>query len=52
MSFIELTKALPCTLEKPCQNNGACTDDMKGGYTCECPPDVKGVNCEIKPEGG
>ena len=42
-------KALPCILDKPCENNGVCTDDNLGGYTCTCPLDISGKNCDLKP---
>ncbi|KAK4875010.1 hypothetical protein RN001_011432 [Aquatica leii] len=31
----------------PCQNNGVCKV-KEGGYTCVCPPEYTGVNCDIK----
>ena len=30
---------------KPCENGGACTDNV-GGYTCTCAAGYEGVNCE------
>lgn len=32
-------------LSQPCQNNGTC-DDLIGHYSCNCPEDFIGVNCE------
>ena len=29
----------------PCQNGGTCTDDVND-YTCSCPKDYSGKNCE------
>jgi len=40
-------KALPCTLNYPCQNNGVCSNDMEGGYVCSCKKGYMGDNCEI-----
>ncbi|XP_018329600.1 protocadherin-like wing polarity protein stan [Agrilus planipennis] len=31
----------------PCQNNGTCKR-REGGYTCVCPPEYTGINCEVK----
>lgn len=33
-----------CT-NNPCLNNGTC-EDFCTYYTCQCPPDYRGVNCE------
>ncbi len=30
----------------PCQNGGACNDDVNG-YTCSCEPGYEGIECEI-----
>ena len=37
-----------CEKNRPCQNGGQCTDiDVNANtYTCTCPLDYKGVNCE------
>ncbi|KAK5644385.1 hypothetical protein RI129_005685 [Pyrocoelia pectoralis] len=31
----------------PCQNGGVCKV-KEGGYTCVCPPNYTGINCDIK----
>jgi hypothetical protein len=40
----------PCDAQKPCQNSGNCTDDIRlpDKYFCECPPDFTGKLCETK----
>ena len=40
-------KALPCILSQPCVNNGNCSNDMTGGYTCSCLAGYKGGDCQI-----
>ena len=32
-------------LSQPCHNGGTCISEF-GGYTCECPHDYTGHNCE------
>ena len=39
-------KALPCILSQPCENNGNCTNDMVGGYTCSCENGYTGQTCQ------
>jgi len=39
-------KALPCILNKPCQNNGVCADDNAGGFFCTCENGYTGKKCE------
>ncbi|XP_032809070.2 lactadherin-like [Petromyzon marinus] len=34
-------------LDKPCQNGGICRD-LKGDYTCDCPADYTGKNCQLR----
>ena len=37
-----------CLANNPCRNNGNCT--LNGGpnsYTCECPPEFTGTNCDV-----
>ncbi len=39
---------MPCILNPTeCRNDGECTDDNKGGYTCTCPNGYTGTNCDI-----
>ena len=45
MKFLK-NKALPCTLNKPCQNGATCTNDNVGGYKCTCATGYTGTNCE------
>ncbi len=43
-----IIKALPCILNAgQCQNNGECTNDNNGGFTCTCKNGFTGENCEI-----
>jgi len=39
-------KALPCILSQLCENNGNCTNDMVGGYTCSCENGYTGQTCQ------
>jgi hypothetical protein len=36
----------PCQ-PNPCQHGGVCSNDNRGGYTCQCPPGINGTNCDI-----
>ena len=46
--FHTLKKELPCILNPTqCKNDGECTDDNKGSYTCTCPNGYTGTNCDI-----
>jgi hypothetical protein len=38
----------PCKLQKPCKNNGNCTDNktMLTVYFCSCSPDFDGNRCQ------
>ena len=44
--FFQL-KALPCIISVPCVNNGNCSNDMTGGYTCSCLTGYIGGDCQI-----
>ncbi|CAL4097372.1 unnamed protein product, partial [Meganyctiphanes norvegica] len=37
----------PCS-SQPCHSGGTCLDEGLGQYTCECPPNTTGKNCEDK----
>lgn len=37
-----------CTNHKPCKNNGLCSNSGQGSYTCTCPPNFTGKNCEVE----
>jgi len=37
---------LPCITTQPCQNNGNCTNDSQGDYTCSCLEGYTGINCQ------
>ncbi len=38
-----------CAAPSPCLNNGACTNQLSSPfYSCTCPPNFFGVNCQIK----
>ena len=47
------TPANPCSMLKPCQNNGTCTNTntVLLGYLCSCPAGFSGSNCgtDIRP---
>ena len=40
-------KARDC-LSQPCQNNGTCLDYIGKSYTCSCPKNFTGVNCQCE----
>ena len=37
-----------CTNHRPCKNGGSCKNSGHGSYTCKCPPNTTGKNCEIE----
>ncbi len=32
----------------PCENGGECTEGKPGTYSCSCPPEYRGTNCELE----
>ena len=53
LNFLKLKlnpKASPCRLNEPCQNDGVCTDISQEDYSCECPYEFTGKNCETRNE--
>lgn len=36
-----------CTNHKPCKNGGTCFNTGQGSYTCTCPPEFTGTDCEL-----
>eukprot|EP00794_Sanderia_malayensis_P002952 gene2952-3402_t len=41
-----ISKSGHCALNKPCANNGVCTDDGTTFYKCKCLPGYTGSRCE------
>lgn len=37
----------PCA-SGPCQHGGRCVEDVRGDYTCDCPPQYHGTYCELE----
>ncbi|KAM3716972.1 Delta-like protein [Dirofilaria immitis] len=37
-----------CTRHQPCRNNATCRNTGHGQYTCECPDEYTGTNCETR----
>jgi len=36
-----------CTNHKPCKNGGTCFNTGQGSYTCDCPAEYTGTDCEL-----
>ena len=36
-----------CTNHKPCKNGGTCFNTGQGSYTCTCPAEYTGTDCEL-----
>jgi len=36
-----------CTNHKPCKNGGTCFNTGQGSYTCDCPAEFTGTDCEL-----
>ncbi len=47
VAFTGGTSALDECLSSPCQNGGTCLDGDYGFYTCLCPENYNGFNCEL-----
>lgn len=43
----EIDTGPPCR-SNPCLHNGACIEDSRGDYTCNCPAGYTGSQCEIE----
>ena len=37
-----------CTNHRPCKNGGTCYNSGQGSYTCVCPPNFSGKNCDVQ----
>ncbi|KAJ8734438.1 hypothetical protein PYW08_013688 [Mythimna loreyi] len=37
----------PCA-SGPCQNGARCVEDIRGDYSCDCPPNYHGTYCELE----
>lgn len=37
-----------CANHRPCKNGGTCYNSGHGSYTCQCPPNFTGKNCEVE----
>ena len=35
-----------CSQSDPCENGGSCSNDGAGGYSCTCPTQYTGLNCD------
>lgn len=45
MLYLSLLSEVDHCYESPCKNNGTCYN-FEANYTCGCPPEFKGKNCE------
>lgn len=45
LDFVKGIMSDPC-LDDPCTNGGSCVLTESGGYTCNCPVEFGGINCQ------